>query len=68
MRPGMVDDPSPWKVAKAVQELKSLFDSDHAEITKLKAESDELESANDNEAAQIKTLTARLDALEAAQR
>jgi Chaperone of endosialidase len=43
---------------KAVQELKSLFDTDHDEIAKIKAD-------NDNQAEQIKALTTRLDALEA---
>ena len=45
-------------MVKAIQELKTMFDSDHDAIAKLTAD-------NDNEAAQIKALTARLDALEA---
>jgi hypothetical protein len=60
-------------LVKAVQELKALFDADHAALQALKAENDNLhaelkssEAANDNEAAQIKNLTARLDAFEAA--
>lgn len=55
-------------MVKAIQELKALFDGDHADIAKLKADNDNLKAANDNEAAQIKVLTARLDALEAARR
>jgi hypothetical protein len=50
-----------YLLINAVKELKSLFDSDHDDIAKLKAD-------NDNEAAQIKALTARLDAIEAAGR
>jgi hypothetical protein len=52
----------------AVQQLKSLFDSDHDELAKLKADNDRLRAANDKEAAQIKMLTARLDALEKAKK
>jgi Chaperone of endosialidase len=52
-------------VVKAIQELKSLFDTDHDALSKLKADNDSLRAANDNEAAQIEALTARLDALEA---
>jgi hypothetical protein len=46
-------------LVEAMKELKSMFDGDHGDIAKLKAD-------NDNEAAQIKALTARLAALEAA--
>lgn len=59
-------------LTKAIQELKTLFDADHGDIARLKADNDNLraelkasEAANDNEAAQIKAMTARLDALEA---
>jgi fibronectin-binding autotransporter adhesin len=65
-------------IVKALQQLKSMFDSDHGDIAKLKtlfdgdhekieqlkAANDDLHAANDNEAAQIKALTARLDAIE----
>ncbi len=50
---------------KAIQELKSLFDGDHAEITKLKADNDNLRATNDNEAAQIKTLRDEFEAYKA---
>lgn len=47
-----VDGPGLWKMIKAIQELKSLFDGDHGAIEKLKAENDnlrtELKAANDN--------------------
>jgi hypothetical protein len=55
-------------IIKAVQELKTLLDSDHADIAALQADDHNLRAANDNEAAQIKSLTERLDALEAARR
>ena len=46
-------------IVKAVQELKSLFDGDHGELEKLKAD-------NAAKAVEIKAMTARIDALEAA--
>jgi hypothetical protein len=54
-------------VIKSIQELKALFDGDHEEIAKLKADNDNLKAANSYEAAQIKALAARLDAIEATQ-
>jgi hypothetical protein len=57
-----VDEPNPWKIIKAMQELKSLFDTDHDEIAQLKADSDNLRAANDNEAMQIKAFRDEFDA------
>jgi cell division protein FtsB len=55
-------------LAKAIQQLESLFDSDHDALAKLKADNDNLRATKDNEAAQIKVLTQRADALESAHR
>jgi len=35
-----VDQPNPWKLVKAIQELKALFGTDHDQIEKLKAAND----------------------------
>jgi hypothetical protein len=64
------EDPKkdPWMVSyerltpllvKAVQEIKHLFDNDHAELSKLKA-------ANDNQAAALQALEAKFEAYKAA--
>jgi len=61
-----VDEPDPWKIIRAIQQLKDLFVTDRDELAKLKADNDnlaaQLKAANDNEAA----LTARLEKLESA--
>ena len=58
-------------LVRSLQELKTLFDGDHEEIVRLKADNDNLHAVNNSEAAEIKSeaaqinaLTARLDAIE----
>ena len=58
-----VDEPNPWKLVKAIQELfaaiqdlEHLFEPDHEALAQLKAENAKLEAANDNEAAAIDRL------------
>jgi len=56
-------------MAKAIQELKSLFDSDHDALAKLKADSDNLrevlKAANDNNATEIRELREEIKGLKA---
>ena len=68
-----VEQPNPWKLIKAIQELKALFGADHDEIAKLKAANDNqaaemarLKADNDNEKAEIKALQAEFRAYKAA--
>jgi hypothetical protein len=56
-----VDDPIPWKLVKALQELKAKKET-------LLAAVESREVAHDNEVAEIKELRDRLDSLEAARR
>jgi hypothetical protein len=53
--------PNPWKLVKAIQELK-------ADNDELRHRDEELNAANESEAAQIKILAARIEALEAVRR
>jgi hypothetical protein len=60
-----VDAPNPWKLVKAIQELKALFDADHGLLAKLQAlfegdhkEIEALKAANDNQAKEIEELRA----------
>jgi hypothetical protein len=61
-----VEVPNPWKMIKALQELKTTNDSLKAANDTLQVEAASLKAANDNEAAEIKELRERLDALEGA--
>ena len=63
-----VDVPNPWKVIKALQELKTMNEALKAANDNLSVETEDLKAANDDEAAEIKELRERLDALEAARR
>ena len=51
-----VDVPNPWKLIKALQELKAMNDS-------LSTQTADLKAANDDEAAEIKELRDSLDEL-----
>ena len=60
-----VDEPNPWKIIKAIQELKDMLFKDHGLLTKLQAlfESDHeeiarLKAANDSQAKAIEELRA----------
>ena len=53
-----VDEPNPWKLVKAIQELKAENDS-------LRADLDEAQAANDNEAAAIEGLRREFEAYRA---
>ena len=67
-----VDEPNPWKLVKAIQELfaaiqhlEHLFEPDHEALAQLKAENAKLEAANDNEAAAIDRLRREFEAYRA---
>jgi hypothetical protein len=55
-----VEEPNPWKLIKAIQQLK-------AEDDDLKSANDDFETAGEERRTEIKALRARLDALEAGQ-
>jgi Chaperone of endosialidase len=67
-----VDEPNPWKLVKAIQELfaaiqdlEHLFEPDHEALAQLKAENAKLEAANDREAAAIDRLRREFEAYRA---